>query len=426
MIDDRTFREYCIKDCLATGLSLEGMIPDVKGLGAWNHYTRIIQPLTSIVLGMNRRGMVLDVSKRVQAEVDLTEKSDKVKVRIYEMLGREYNIRGNEIKDFFYKELGLKAGRSTGSFDKAAVAKLIHGYPELEYLFKSIIEAKHLDHIRNSFIRGIVPNEHGLILPNYRIGPLTGRLSCKKPNFQNIPEGIARELFIPRPGKVFIYIDYSNLEVRILAVLAEETEMLRVLAAGKDIHSYTASMLFSVPEGIKETPLQRKIAKNVFFGIVSYGGSVEGIKERLDYELSHLSVKELRDLVDGYFTAHPMLKEYRGWIEKEFLSKRMLKNAFGRPRFFFGKPKDSIRQAYNYPIQSSAADLKNLKAIETDLMYPETLVLDVHDSLMWEVDEDKAERIEKELVACMEAPIKEFGGYQFPVKSKICKNWGEA
>lgn len=426
MIEDQTFREYCIKDCQATSMSLHALIKDVKELGAWDHYTRIIQPLTEIVLHLNQKGMLIDNTKREAAAIQLTEQSDVIKSKIYDMLGGEYNIRGNEIKDFFYKELGLNAGRSTGSLDKVAVAKLSNKYPDLSYLFNSIIEAKHLDHIKNAFILAIQPGEDGIIYPNYKIGPLTGRLACKKPNYQNIPEGISRELFIPRPGKMFIYADYSNLEVRILAVLANETEMLRVLAAGKDIHSYTASILFKLPPGVKESPIQRKIAKNVFFGIVSYGGSVEGIKERLDYELSHLSVQELYTLVNGYFEAHPRLKEFRTWIEKEFTAKKMLRNAFGRPRFFFGRAKDSLRQAYNFPIQSSAADLKNIAVIETHKMFPDTLVLEVHDSMMWEVDEDKVEHIQKELVAYLEAPVKEFGGYSFPVKSKICKNWGEA
>ena len=245
MISDSVFREYCLRDCIATNDALETMIDDMEEYGVLNHYKRIVSKLPKIIMGMNRRGMIIDVDKREGAIKDYTEKIDLSQSKIWEMMGQEVNLRGNDIKDILYKEMKLYVGKRTGSLDKDALTSLTIKYPDLSFLFTSIKECKKLLHMRSSFLKAIVPGEDGVCRPNYKIGPVTGRLACKKPNFQNIPPGAPKLMFVARPGYVFIYADYSQLEVRILALLANEKSMLNILESGGDFHEYTRNILFA-------------------------------------------------------------------------------------------------------------------------------------------------------------------------------------
>ncbi len=422
MNTDTNYREYCLLDCLATINACEKELEDMKEYGILEHYNKIVMPLTSIVYNLNRKGMKVDEERRQYAIKSMRNELEYLQYKINDMVGKEVNIRGNNLKDFLYQELGLKCGKSTGSLDTNAVTKLMDNYPELAYLFESIKEAKHTAHIISSFLTKIYPDKDGIVYPNYKIGPVTGRLACKKPNFQNVPPGVSRNMYVSRPGKVFIYADYSQLEVRILAILANLIEMIKVLDSGGDFHSYNAKAIFKT-----ETPssVHRRIAKNVFFGIVSYGGTPEGLKGRMEKDLHDVSLQELKNLVNEYFDANPGIKRNRELIEVQLASKKMLKNVFGRIRIFFDNFKDAIRAAYNFPVQSAAADVKNLQAIEVEQYYPNMLVLDVHDALMWEVEEEIVEEVGKHIKSILEAPIPELKNYCFPVNMKIGTSWGD-
>lgn len=406
-------------------MSLEAMIPDMKEYGVYDHYCRIVSKLPKVIMGMNRKGMLLDITKREEAIADFTIKIEALEVLVETMLGgQKVNLRGQEIKDIFYIEMRLYNGRRTGSLDKDALTSLASRYPDLSLLFNTIKECKHLLHTRSSFLEALQPGEDMVMYPRYKIGPVTGRLSCKRPNFQNIPPGVPRSLFVARPGYVFIYADYSQLEVRILALLANEKSMLDILESGGDFHEYTRSIIY---EGQEKTSEQRKISKNIFFGIVSYGGTVHGIKEKMEAELSTVPEYVLEGLVDKYFKAHPNLMSFRTKIQEQVEKYGMVRTPFGRIRFFFGDKKDIIRQGYNTPVQGSAADIKNIKMIEVDeTILSNHLVLDVHDSLMWEVPEKDSVWLGKAIKECLEGPFKEFGGYRFPVKIKMGHSWEEA
>jgi len=270
-------------------------------------------------------------------------------------------------------------------------------------------------------------------------GTVTGRLSSRDPNLQNLPSGhLIRDAFIPRDGHDLVVCDFSQIELRIAAYYAQEETMLKIFMEGGDIHSKTALECFDLKVPVEEIkklfPEQRRKAKIINFGIL-YGLSDYSLGKTLD-----CSKKDAGLYIEKYYVTFPGLKKLREDVIKEVLETETVTNMFGRKRRFpglaaayykFGSNEKEIahqlREAFNALIQSTAVDICNLsitkirkRFLAEDLLI--WLLGQVHDEMVWEPEKKYTEKV-VEIVTEIAPNIVE--GYVTPIDIKVCRNWGE-
>jgi uracil-DNA glycosylase family 4 len=260
-------------------------------------------------------------------------------------------------------------------------------------------------------------------------GTKTGRLASRDPNLQNIPSE-ARKLFRARPGFLFIEGDYSNLEPRILAYVSGDRASIKTFEAGKNIHDENTRALFpDIPRSSEDWKDARAAAKKYRLAM-NYGGGLYSIYEKVCLEIPdlNLSFPEFRDADERYREAHP---EETEWLQKTgdtAVSKRELRNIFGRIRIFLGTENEIRREGVNFPIQSAAADIIGPAMIRLHRELPKSsrLLLQVHDSLLVEVKkEDKKKVIDLMKKTMQQEVLIRKKKVLFPVEFKSGSNWGE-
>lgn len=252
--------------------------------------------------------------------------------------------------------------------------------------------------------------------------------NSSKPAFLTIPKGIARDIYAAPPGKIFCYADWSQLELRILAILANDIPLLEAFAQSEDIHMNTARDLMGPTEWAKfDEKMQARVRffAKMFIYAMNYGGSIETVMESGAEVFKNVSLEVMKAMERRYFAAHPAITAFRRQLKRTLYRDHKLVNIFGRPRIFFADPTKALRSAYNFPMQSSGADLMNKCMIELDKRIPNSIVLQVHDALVLEVDEDKGERTLEIMKEVLEAPVPELNNHIIPVDAKLGKRWGE-
>lgn len=423
-----TLKLYNMRDCYATHYSTYSLIQELKEAGLEKFYRELVQPLAWLIVKLNLAGIYVDKAMREEAYKDFERQLVQANSDLATMAGKELNPDADEFRDFLYGDLKLRciARTATGlpRADEDTLRKLAQLYPDIGAVIETALQIRETKKMLSTFMPPWWVAEDGRVYPAYRVGPATGRLACKRPNFQNIPEGIARKVFCAPPGKLLIYADYNQVELRILAILAHDESLLEVFRLGKDVHDANARDLFGLGPDAVVGPRQRYFAKTFVYGL-NYGGGVETIRGRGSEVFHDIPMAVMQGAADRYFAAHPAILEFRKQIAYEVRTKRRSVNAFGRPRIFFNPPEEALRQGYNNPMQSGAGDLLNKKVIELDKRIDGTWVLQVHDCLAYEVDEDKAEHEAKVLKEVLEEPVSEFGNYSFPAKVKVGMSWGD-
>ena len=423
---EERFRLYNCKDVHGTALSFAGLLTELEETGLHTFYNEIVQPLAYVLAAMNLKGLYVNQEARDAAKAEYTQKVAYLSEQLNNITGREINVNGDSLSDYLYGELRLPrlSRASVRATDEAALKKLAKQFPELKELVDLVFEIKKGKTLLSKFLNYRLDVD-GRLRPSYRIGPVTGRLGCKKPNFMNVPEGIARAIFCAPPGYLFVYADYSQIELRILAILACDQGLLDAFARGDDIHDTNARDLFGIPPGQKVTGRQRFFAK-MFIYRLNYGGdTAEGLIEVGAELFSDVSVDLIQSLSDRYLAAHPNIVEFRNNLKAQLYATRRIVNAFGRPRIFFDRLKDATRSAYNYPMQSGAADLINKAMIRIHKEFPDMLVLQVHDCVMLEVPEAQAIQVGRRVKEILEAPVPELNNYSFPAKVLVGHSWGD-
>lgn len=272
----------------------------------------------------------------------------------------------------------------------------------------------------------------------YRItGTNTGRLSSgnkkggEAGNMQNIPPE-AKHLFVAPEGSVFLQFDYSNLELRVMAEISDDDVLREVFAKGLNVHSENCRQMFQIDEDHPMWKVARRAGKIYIFGR-NYGGGLKGIHARVVKEVPELNLTYERfcEIDEKYRKAHPKYDSWRNSVIREVESTRRLENAFGRVRYFLGRPNEIVREGLNFPIQSTAADIINLAMIELEKrMQKGTLkakmVGQVHDSLLFEVNSRGYKAVAKQIKEIMEQEVVIKGNrVRFPVDVEVGSNWGE-
>lgn len=435
---------YCCEDVDMTLRLKEIFEPQLKTEGLEKVFYDIEMPLVEVLAAMELNGIKLDskfLNKlSAEAEIDIKELESK----IYKLTGEEFNLNSpKQMKEVLFERMKLEpiANRKTKTGLSTAAGELEKMKGQHPVIDK-ILEYRELSKLQSTYLLTLpelVNKKTGRIHTNYnQTIAATGRLSSIDPNLQNIPvrgEGLGskvRQAFVAEKGYKLLSIDYSQIELRIVAHLAKDKKMLEVFKNGEDIHSKTAMEIFGVAAD-KITPDMRRDAKTINFGIL-YGLSSFGLSSRI----GEVSRAEAKEFIAKYFAAYPAVEQYIEQIKLQVNQEGFVKNELGRMRKFpeikssqFFIRAAAERAAVNFPIQSLAADVIKVAMINIHRVFrglpserPEIrMLLQVHDELVFEVSEDKVETWVKKLIPLMENAIK----LSVPVKveAKVGDNWGE-
>lgn len=399
----------------------------------------IEMPLIPVLATMERAGIKLD-SKLLEKLSEQVEKDlQKLEKAIYKHAGEEFNIGSpKQLQEILYTKLNLTSGKKTKTGLSTAAGeleKLVGVHPIIE----KILEYRELSKLQSTYLLALpelVNDKTGRVHTSYnQTVTATGRLSSTDPNLQNIPirgSGLGAEIrkaFVAEQGYKLVSIDYSQMELRIIAHLSQDQNMMRVFQDDEDIHTNTASAVFGVPKK-QVTEEMRRDAKTINFGIL-YGLSSFGLASRI-VSVSQASAKEF---IEKYFAEYPKVKDYIELVKAEVNEQAFIRNELGRIRRFpevrsgqFFIRAAAERAAVNFPIQSLQADVLKIAMINIfkeihDKPEEIKMLLQVHDELVFEIREDKVDYWVKKLKPLMEQAVK----LSVPVtaEAKVGDSWGE-
>ena len=400
-------------------------------------YTDVELPLCPVLARMEQAGFLVDRKALYDFGESLTSSIEQLQQSIWALAGEPFNIQSpKQLGNVLFERLMLPAGKKTktGWSTNAAVLDKLRGkHPIVE----QILDYRTLTKLKSTYADGLLKeiSADGRIHTNFQMTvTATGRLSSTEPNLQNIP--VRRELgaqirrmFVASPGKVLVDADYSQIELRLLAHIANDETMIAAFRSGEDIHAVTASQVFGVPLA-EVTPLQRSHAKAVNFGIV-YGISAFSLAQDIG-----VFQNEAKAYMDSYFAKYHGVRTYMTRVVEQAKADGYVTTLFGRRRDLpelkssnFNLRSFGERVALNMPIQGTAADIIKAAMVRVDArMRAEKLqarlLLQVHDELIAECPAEEAETVKTILTEEMEHVV----DYRVPllVDAKIGASWAEA
>jgi DNA polymerase I len=387
----------------------------------------IEMPLANVLSQMENMGMKCEKTTLDAMKIEFSEELSAITKEIYTLAGHEFNISSpKQLGEVLFTELNIADGKKnkTGfKTDVAVLNKLVDRHPIVE----KIIAYRNLSKIYSTYIEGLEQyiGSNGIIHPIFKQTlARTGRLSCVEPNLQNIPTKAElgkqiRKAFVPQ-NDLFLSADYSQIELRILAHIANCQELITAFNNDEDIHRHVAADIYGIKES-DVTPIQRKTAKAVIFGIV-YGISGFGLGANL-----HIPAREAQEFIEKYYTFYPGVKRYMEDIVDMAKKDGFVTTMFGRKRVLeeLNNPNYMIRQtgermALNTPIQGTSADIIKIAMNHINhqlsaLNLKSKMVLQVHDELIFDVVESEREKVsqivEKEMTSVVKLSV--------PLKVKI-------
>ncbi len=387
----------------------EKLINELKEKELDNVYFDIEMPLVEVLYEMEKAGIKIDGGKLNELTSMVEVETEKIKNRIYNLAGFEFNINSpKQLAEVLYDKLGLKS-RKKGKKARSTEMEILEELALQHELPQEVINYRVLNKLLTSYL---IPLKNFINPLTKRIHPKwsqtvasTGRLISSEPNLQNIPvkgqwAEYLREVFVPEEGYLFLSADYSQIELRLLAHLSEDQNLIDAFIKGKDIHKTTAVELFSVSED-QITEEHRRIAKTVNFGI-TYGISAFGLSESIK-----IPYEKAEELIDLYFLRYPKVKDF---IEQSINFARengFVKTLFGRIRPIpeIRSANQNIRQqaervAVNARVQGSAADI--IKIAMTRIYHRikqenlnARIILQIHDEIVIESHEKNIERVKQ-------------------------------
>ena len=411
---------------------------DLKGKEQIKLFNEIEMPLVKVLAEMEYTGVLVDRKILEEYSKSLREKVNSLLEKIYELAGEEFNVNSTkQLGVLLFEKLQLPVIRKTKtgySTDVDVLDKLKGEHPIIE----KILEYRTISKLKATYVDGMLPliNEetHRIHAKFNQTVAATGRISCTEPNLQNIPIRTEfgkqlRKIFIAKENYIFLDADYSQIELRVLAHMSGDENMIRGFNADSDIHAITASQVFDVP--LEEVTKQmRTEAKAVNFGIV-YGISDFGLAENIG-----ISRKKAKEYIEKYFEKYPKIKEYMDSTVVSCRQKGYVETLWGRRRYVpeIKSSNYNVRQfgervAMNAPIQGTAADIIKIAMINIQKKLEENnlnskLILQVHDELVIEADVNELEQVKEILVTCMENVVK----LKVPLKveAQEGKDWFDA
>jgi len=429
---------YCCEDVDYTCRLKELFEKELEQLDLHYVFKEIELPLIPVLLSMERRGIFIDEQFLKKMSHDINEQTNLLENKIFALAGEPFNLNSpKQLSKILFEKMGIKPPKKTQTGFSTS-AEVLESLQETAPIVKEILNYRVLEKLRSTYIdalpQEIFPQTGRVHCTFNQSVTATGRLSCQNPNLQNIPirskEGKKiREAFKPQQsGWSFLSLDYSQIELRLLAHLCEDPSLLKAFNEGEDIHTFTASLVFNVP--LKEvTSDMRYRAKAVNFGIL-YGQQAFGLSQGLAIEF-----KEAVTFIETYFQRYKKVKDFLEFCKEGVRKTGRAVTMTGRqrpiPEILSKNPvirAAAERLAINTPLQGTAADLIKLAMIDAKKLLNKHLewghmLLQVHDELIFESPDEHVDVLSKEVKKIMEHVMT----LKVPlsVEISIGKNWGE-
>ena len=398
-------------------------------------------PMINVLSEMETEGIKIDTSYLEKLDKEFEEDLEKLKKEIFKKSGEEFNLNSpKQLGEILFDKLKLVSKpKKTKTGQYSTSEEVLSSLANDHKIIEDILEWRSLDKLQNTYVKSL-PNEVSILTNRVHSSfnqtvTTTGRLSSNNPNLQNIPIRTAngqkiRRAFIPRGSDyILMAADYSQIELRVIASMSNEKNMIDAFVNNQDIHTMTASKIYNVdPENV--TREQRGNAKTVNFGII-YGVSAFGLSQQTD-----LNRSESKVMIDNYFLNYPGLKKYmsdqidfarnNGYVETIMGRRRYLQNINSQNNMLRSS---SERNAINAPIQGSAADIIKIAMININSELKKQslkskMLLQVHDELVFDVHKSEKDQIKDIVKTTMESAVK----LKVPLKIDLefGKNWLEA
>ena len=398
-------------------------------------------PMINVLSEMETEGIKIDTSYLEKLDKEFEEDLEKLKKEIFKKSGEEFNLNSpKQLGEILFDKLKLVSKpKKTKTGQYSTSEEVLSSLANDHKIIEDILEWRSLDKLQNTYVKSL-PNEVSSLTNRVHSSfnqtvTTTGRLSSNNPNLQNIPIRTAngqkiRRAFIPRGSDyILMAADYSQIELRVIASMSNEENMIDAFVNNQDIHTMTASKIYNVdPENV--TREQRGNAKTVNFGII-YGVSAFGLSQQTD-----LNRSESKVMIDNYFLNYPGLKKYmsdqidfarnNGYVETIMGRRRYLQNINSQNNMLRSS---SERNAINAPIQGSAADIIKIAMININSELKKQslkskMLLQVHDELVFDVHKSEKDQIKDIVKTTMESAVK----LKVPLKIDLefGKNWLEA
>ena len=403
--------EYAAEDADITLKLKNKLEPELKRLGAEPLFYDIEMPLMPVLAEIEMQGVRIDTGSLKETSRVLTARMEEIEQRIYELAGERFNIASpKQVGDILFGKMKIvEKPKKTKTGQYVTSEEVLQTLKGKHEIVADILEHRGLKKLLGTYVDALPK------LINARTGRIhtsfnqtvtaTGRLSSSDPNLQNIPvrgeDGKEiRRAFIPEPGCLFFSADYSQIELRVMAHLSGDENMIEAFREGHDIHAATAAKIYKEDIG-GVTRDQRTKAKRANFGII-YGITVFGLAERLD-----ISRDEAKQLIDGYFETFPAVRAYMEQAKESARSLGYVETLFGRRRYLADINSRNAtvrgfaeRNAINAPIQGTAADIIKVAMIRISRRFKaegvkSKMILQVHDELNFSVVPEERELVER-------------------------------
>ncbi|WP_119418409.1 DNA polymerase I [Desertibaculum subflavum] len=431
---------YAAEDADVTLRLHQSLKPKLRAKGMLSVYERLDRPLVPVVVAMERAGIKVDVEELRRLSAMFAKKMGELEAEIHELAGQPFNVGSpKQLGEILFDKMQLPGGRrmKTGAWGTDAdVLEALAG--DGHALPQKVLDWRQVQKLKSTYtdtLQQEINPETGRVHTSYALAATsTGRIASSDPNLQNIPvrtdEGRQiRRAFVAEPGNLLMSADYSQIELRILAHIADIEPLKQAFRDGIDIHAKTASEVFNVPvEGMD--PMVRRSAKAINFGII-YGMSSFGLARQLG-----IGQREAATYIDAYFKRYPGIRDYMDRTKRQAREQGYVETIRGR-RCHFPAINDKNparrgfmeRAAINAPIQGSAADIIKRAMVKLPAALARAglkakMLLQVHDELVFEVPEAERDataatvRHEMEAAATLSVPL--------VVETGFGRNWGEA
>ena len=434
---------YAAEDADITLSIYNRVLPRIINDKKFSVYKRLENPLINVLLEMENTGIIINPKKLNEISKNLSSQIDKLEEQIFKMSKTNFNIGSpKQLGEILFDKMKIEGGKRSKNGSWQTSVEILEKISDMGYEIGDVILSwRHFSKLKSTYTDALVEQinfKTHRVHTNYSmVGASTGRLSSSNPNLQNIPirteEGrLIRTAFEPKQGFKLVSMDYSQIELRLIAHIADENKMLDAFNDNLDIHADTASKVFGIP--IKEMTSEfRRKAKAINFGII-YGISAYGLAKQLK-----CSANEAKDFISSYFYRFPRIRDYMEQIKSNLDSDGYVETLFNR-RVYINDSNSknqklrgfAERQAINAPIQGTAADIIKLAMIKIhkQLLNKKeiSMLMQVHDELVFEIREKNIEEFTNVILPIMETanlpmvPLK----VNLKVDVGVGNNWAEA
>ena len=418
----------------------ESLEQELRSEELWNLFNDVEMPLVPLLAEMEMNGVLLDRTLLMEMSAALGADMQRLEKDIYEAIGHQFNINSpQQLSGVLFNELKLQplqAKRKTQSgysTDAATLEELKDAHPVIKF----ILEYRQLSKLKSTYTDAlpalINPNTGRVHTSFNQTGTTTGRLSSSEPNLQNLPVrgeigSRIRQAIIAQPGWMLLSADYSQIDLRALAHLSRDKDLIDTFLRDEDIHTHTASEVFGVPDS-EVTPRMRRAAKTINFGVI-YGMSGYGLQQATD-----LSREEAELFIRTYFERYPGVKNYLDATKRQAAALGYVQTVLGRRRFIPEinstnrlAREAAERMAINMPVQGTSADIikiamVNLRREMVKRGLKTMMILQVHDELVFEVPPDEMETMKQLVLEIMPGAMQLVVPLKIDIKAG--RNWGE-